>query len=288
MHDINNSENEFSDSSDGYNRENRDNSTWNCSKCGKEFFQICSLQCHDHFYCDNNSWICDFNSCEKRFNLQEYLDIHKRVHLMGDMDKEEEVVSIFQPLKCTRSTQKDFIKRSKKNSSIVTTVGPLPTSSSLSAYYTSVNSSNDSSRRRCSPPLSSMPLELDDEEHEILFAPVYKYEGGQVDLYVHDFQYDLPAPHLPLFPSTTLTTTTTSCSSIIAKGILKRPLPSPYSNSCRLDTIPTSQPPTSKRQCRRRTVTFAENVYVLSFRSHESICPPTQIARAEVNRKMKN
>ena len=274
MHDISNSDDEFSDSRDGSNVENQDSSVCKCFKCGKDFFQLSSLQYHDHFYCNNNTWICDFTSCEKRFNLQEYLDIHKRVHVMGDMDKKEEVISIFPPVK---SSSQNKFKRSKKTSSNVNTGNSLlpSNSSSLSAFVTTVGSCNESLRRRCSPPLS-LPLELDDEEHEILFAPVH--DGGQVDLYIHDFKYDLPASPLPLLPATTPTaaTPTTNCSSSLTKGILKRSPPSPYSNSC---IRTTSQPPTSNWQCRRRTVTFAENIYVLSFRSHESICPP-QIARA--------
>ena len=224
--------------------------------------------------------------------------------MINDEGKEE-VIRILQPDKCYRSAQNGF-KASNMGSNAISTIY-LPSSSdstsSLATCCIGVGNSVESSwRNTVSPPI--MSLELDDEEHGILFAPVH--ENGQVDLHFQDFQYDVPVSPLLLVPSTTTTTTTTSTTTItnfsppsttaspetaepttttttvnsrIGKGILKRSSPSalPYSHNC---SVPMSQSSASKRQRSRCAVTFAENVYVLTFRSYESICPRNRSRRS--------
>lgn len=52
-----------------------------CELCGKEFVQKCSLKRHEQTHSDAKTWTCNFPSCDKKFKLKEYLEVHKRTHL---------------------------------------------------------------------------------------------------------------------------------------------------------------------------------------------------------------
>ena len=62
-----------------------------CDICGKEFVQKCSLRRHEQTHSDDKQWTCDYPSCEKKFKLKEYLDVHKRTHIKSDEVVVEEV-----------------------------------------------------------------------------------------------------------------------------------------------------------------------------------------------------
>jgi len=51
-----------------------------CNQCNKKFIQKCSLTRHQQTHLKESIWICDYNNCEKRFKLKEYLEIHKKSH----------------------------------------------------------------------------------------------------------------------------------------------------------------------------------------------------------------
>ena len=51
-----------------------------CEVCGKEFVQRCSLKRHFQTHSNVKQYACDFDNCDKRFKVKEYLDVHKRIH----------------------------------------------------------------------------------------------------------------------------------------------------------------------------------------------------------------
>lgn len=69
-----------------------------CDICGKEFVQKCSLKRHEQTHSDDKQWICDFPSCEKKFKLKEYLDVHKRTHIKSETDVIEDDVEEEEPI----------------------------------------------------------------------------------------------------------------------------------------------------------------------------------------------
>lgn len=60
-----------------------------CSLCSKEFVQKCSLKRHEQTHSELKQWVCDFEGCDKRFKLKEYLDVHRRTHVKGESESHQ-------------------------------------------------------------------------------------------------------------------------------------------------------------------------------------------------------
>lgn len=64
-----------------------------CSICHKQFVQKSSLHRHELLHSNEKPWVCEHDSCGKRFKLKEYLDAHKKTHISIDRAVERDLVA---------------------------------------------------------------------------------------------------------------------------------------------------------------------------------------------------
>ena len=80
-----------------------------CDECGKEFVQRCSLKRHVQTHSNVKQYVCDFENCDKRFKVKEYLDVHKRIHQKPVQTKSTTCATVVEMVSTTTPVQVERI-----------------------------------------------------------------------------------------------------------------------------------------------------------------------------------